>query len=136
MRARKRPGAPGEMLAGPPNLASNVEVGFPVVVLFGGFREVPIRLLHRLLVPTTRWRIRGGEPFDVLILSPAIIDGLITDGKILAETRTNLMRSGMGVEVRTGAHSPTSVRSKPSSALLNAKSIAYLKIVNRVEELD
>lgn len=81
-------------------------------------------------------KISAGEPFDVLILSPPIIDGLIKDGKILAETRANLFRSGMGVEVRTGAPKPdiSSVEAF-KRALLNAKSMGYLKVVNRVEQL-
>jgi molybdate transport system substrate-binding protein len=51
-------------------------------------------------------RINGGEPFDVYITAPPGIDGLIKDGKIVAETRTNLFHSGMGVEVRAGAPKP------------------------------
>src|SRR5947209_3994960 len=81
-------------------------------------------------------KIRGGEPFDVLILVPPVIDALIREGKVLAETRTNLMRSGMGVEVRMGAPKPdiSSVEAFKRT-LLNAKSIGYLKSFNRVEEL-
>ena len=48
-------------------------------------------------------RIQAGEPFDLLVAAPAQIDGLIKEGKIAAETRTNLTRSGIGVEVRAGA---------------------------------
>src|ERR1700730_9460582 len=81
-------------------------------------------------------KVSAGEAFDVLILSPFLIDRLIKDGKILADTRTNLIRSGIGVEVRTGAPKPdiSSVEAF-NRTLLNAKSIGYLKIVNRVEEL-
>ena len=45
-------------------------------------------------------RIQNGEPFDFLVASPTQIDALITEGKIAAETRANLTRSGIGVEVR------------------------------------
>ncbi len=51
-------------------------------------------------------RINAGEPFDIYITAPPGIDGLIKDGKIVAETRTNLFHSGMGVEVRAGASKP------------------------------
>lgn len=73
-------------------------------------------------------RIQAGESFDVLVASPEQIDTLIKDGKIIAGTRTNLARSGIGVEVRAGAPKPdiTSVEAF-KRALLNAKSIAYLK---------
>jgi molybdate transport system substrate-binding protein len=73
-------------------------------------------------------RIQAGEPFDVLVAAPGQIDGLIKEGKIIPETRTNLTRSGIGVQVRAGTPKPdiSSVESF-KRALLNAKSIAYLK---------
>ena len=73
-------------------------------------------------------RIQAGEPFDLLVASPEQIDALIKEGKIIAETRTNLARSGIGVEVRAGAPKPdiSSVEAF-KRALLKAKSIAYLK---------
>jgi molybdate transport system substrate-binding protein len=73
-------------------------------------------------------RIRAGESFDVLVASPEQIDALIKEGKVIAETRTRLARSGIGVEVRAGAPKPdiSSVEAF-KRALLNAKSIAYLK---------
>ena len=95
-----------------------------------------LNVIYDPVVGASFRKISAGEPFDVLILSPVLIDRLINDGKILAETRINLMHSGMGVEVRTGAPKPdiSSVEAF-KRALLNAKSIGYLKLVNRVEEL-
>jgi molybdate transport system substrate-binding protein len=74
-------------------------------------------------------RVNSGEPFDVLIALPAQVDALIKDGKIIPDTRTNVLRSGIGVEVRAGAPKPdiSSVEAF-KQALLNAKSIAYLKV--------
>ncbi len=71
--------------------------------------------------------INAGEPFDVVVSPPATIDGLIKDGKVIADTRTNLVRSGVGVGVRAGATKPdiSSVEAF-KRALLNAKSIGYL----------
>jgi molybdate transport system substrate-binding protein len=73
-------------------------------------------------------RISAGAAFDVFAGTPAQIDGLIKDGKIIADTRTNLVRSGIGVEVRAGAAKPDigSVEAFKNT-LLNAQSIAYLK---------
>ena len=73
-------------------------------------------------------RIQAGESFDVLVASPEQIDALVKEGKIVAGTRTNLARSGIGVEVRAGAPKPY-IGSVDAfkRALLNAKSIAYLK---------
>ena len=73
-------------------------------------------------------RIRAGEPFDFLVAAPGQIDELIKEGRIVSATRTDLARSGIGVQVRTGARKPdiTSVETF-KQALLDAKSIAYLK---------
>lgn len=73
-------------------------------------------------------RIQAGEPFDFLVAAPEHIDALIKDGMIAADTRTDLARSGIGVAVRAGAAKPD-IRSVESfrRALLNAKSIAYLR---------
>jgi molybdate transport system substrate-binding protein len=80
-------------------------------------------------------RITAGEPFDVYITAPAGIDGLIKDGKILAETRTDLFHSGMGVEIRAGAPKPDiGTVGAFKRALLDAKSIGYIT-PNRVQEL-
>jgi molybdate transport system substrate-binding protein len=73
-------------------------------------------------------RINAGEPFDVFTGTPSQIAGLIKDGKVIADTRTNLVRSGIGVEVRAGTPKPdiSSVEAFKRT-LLGAKSIAYLK---------
>jgi molybdate transport system substrate-binding protein len=73
-------------------------------------------------------RIEAHEPFDLLVASPSQMDELVRQGKIAAETRTNLVRSGIGVEVRAGAPKPdiSSVEAF-KRALLNAKSVGYLK---------
>jgi molybdate transport system substrate-binding protein len=73
-------------------------------------------------------RINTGEPFDVFSGTPSQIDSLTRDGKVIADTRTNLVRSGIGVEVRSGAQKPDiSSVDAFKRALINAKSIAYLK---------
>jgi len=74
-------------------------------------------------------RADAGEPFDILISGSAPVDEWIKDGKIIAETRAEIARSGIGVGVRAGAHKPdvSSVEAF-KRALLEAKSIAYLKV--------
>ena len=74
-------------------------------------------------------RAKAGDPFDVLISGSGPVDSWIKDGKIIAATRTDIVRSGIGVEVRTGARKPdiSSVEAF-KRALLDAKSIAYLKV--------
>lgn len=74
-------------------------------------------------------RINAGEIFDVIAAPPATLDGLISNGKVTADSKTNLARSAYGVAVRTGAPMPdiSSVEAF-KRALLNAKSITYLPV--------
>ena len=89
---------------------------------------------HKLVVtsdlpPAFARRAREGQPFDLLITGSAPLDEWIKEGRILAATRTDIARSGIGVEVRAGAPRPdiSSVETF-KRALLDAKSIAYLQV--------
>jgi Bacterial extracellular solute-binding protein len=53
-------------------------------------------------------RLAAGEPVDVVISASSSIDDWITQGRIMAEPRTDLARSGIGVEVREGQPGLTS----------------------------
>ena len=73
-------------------------------------------------------RIDAGEAFDLLVASPSQMDSLISRGIIVAASRTNLVRSGIGVQVKAGAPKPDiSSMESFKRALLDAKSIGYLK---------
>lgn len=76
--------------------------------------------------PEVRKRIQGGEAFDVAILNPPVLDALIKEGKVRADTRTVIGRAGIGVAVREGAPKPD-ISTVPAfkQALLSAKSVAY-----------
>lgn len=95
-----------------------------------------INVIYDPVIGGSLRQIRAGEPFDVLILGSPVIDALVREGKILAETRINLMRSGVGLGVRAGTPKPdiSSVEGIKRT-LLAAKSIGYVRAVNRVEEL-
>ena len=72
-------------------------------------------------------QINAGDPFDVVVCPPRTIDRLIKDNKVIADTRTNLVRSAIGVGVRAGAPKPDIGTVEAfKRALLNAKSIGYL----------
>jgi molybdate transport system substrate-binding protein len=73
-------------------------------------------------------RVDAGEPFDVFAGTPPQVAAFIKDGKLIADTRVGLVRSGIGVEVRAGSPKPdiSSVEAL-KRALLDAKSIGYLK---------
>ena len=89
---------------------------------------------HRLIIvtdlpPAFLRRAQAGEPFDLLITGSVPFDEWIRDGRIAAKTRTAIARSGIGVEVKTGSPKPDiSTVDSFRGALLNAKSIAYLKV--------
>ena len=72
-------------------------------------------------------RIEGGETFDLAILTPAAVDGLASKGKLVAGSRANLARVGIGVVVKEGAPKPdiSSVEAF-KQALLKAKSVGYI----------
>lgn len=73
-------------------------------------------------------RIEGGEPFDLAVLVDFQIDDLIKSGKLLPDSRADIMSSGIGVAVKRGAPKPDiSTVEAFKQTLLNAKSITYLK---------
>jgi molybdate transport system substrate-binding protein len=73
-------------------------------------------------------RVKAGEAFDLAVAAPGQIDGLVKDGKLIADTRTDLTRAGIGVEVRKGAPRPDiGTVDAFKRAMLDAKSIGYLK---------
>ena len=71
-------------------------------------------------------RLQRGEPVDVVILAAAALDDLIKQGKVVAGSRVDLVRSSIGMAVKAGAPKPdiSSVEGL-TRTLLDAKSIAY-----------
>jgi molybdate transport system substrate-binding protein len=88
---------------------------------------------HRLvtsvdLAPVLKRRIESGEVFDLVAFAASFIDQLIIDGHLLARSRSDILRAGIGVAVRRGApHPDISSVETFKQALLEAKSIGYLK---------
>ena len=97
-------------------------------------REFETATGHRLIIttdlpPAFLRRAQAREPFDVLITGSEPMDEWIRDGRIAPKTRAEIARSGIGVEVRAGTPKPDiSTVENFKRALLNAKSIAFLKI--------
>ena len=82
--------------------------------------------IHFYVNPEVRKRIEGGEPFDVAILNPPVLDALIREGKVVADTRTVLGRAGIGIAVRQGAPKPDiSTVAAFKQALLGSASVTY-----------
>jgi molybdate transport system substrate-binding protein len=82
--------------------------------------------LHFGVNPEVKQKIEAGESFDVVVGNPPIIDALIKDGKIVAGSRADIGRSGLGVAVRSGSPKPDigSVEAFKRT-LLAAKSVAF-----------
>ena len=73
--------------------------------------------------------IEAGAPFDVTILSAAMIDELEKDGKLAAGSRRDLARSGIGLAVRAGAAKPDlSSAESLKKTLLAADGVAFVNI--------
>lgn len=71
-------------------------------------------------------RVAAGEAADVVVLAAKAIDELIQGGRLLADSRTDIMRSGIAIAVRAGADLPDiSTESAVKQAVLAAPSISY-----------
>ena len=100
-----------------------------VLSLQGGFEAASG---HRLIVDNDTAgglakRIEGGEAFDMAIITPGAIDGLIKNGKIVDGSRVAVAKVGVGVAVKEGAAKPDlgSVDAF-KRALLSAATVAYI----------
>lgn len=72
-------------------------------------------------------RISGGEPFDLVVLTPGALDELTKSGKIAAGSTARLARVAIGVAVKRGAPLPDiSTVAAIQSTLLAARAVAYI----------
>src|SRR5664280_1914419 len=107
------------------------------VLTAGAFKPVVLALVpdfekqtgHKVTVDngTTgqlRKRIEGGEAFDLLVITPAVVDEMIASGKLAAGSQVKLASVGVGVVVKEGAPKPDiSTVDQFKQALLAAKSV-------------
>ena len=121
------------VMAGIANAAEIRLIGSP------GFREAYSELVPQFEKVsgnhvTTIWggvnevanRVAGGETADIVILPVAQIEDLTKKGKLAADSRADVAKSGIGVAVKAGAPKPDlSSGEALKNALLKAKSIAY-----------
>ena len=89
--------------------------GHKVVVKFGlaaGFKQ----------------QIEAGARFDVAVLTPPLVDDLIKQGKMAADSRATIARTGLGIMIRARARKPDVSNTEAfKRSLLAAKSIAFAK---------
>jgi molybdate transport system substrate-binding protein len=80
------------------------------------------------LAANFKQQIEKGEPFDLAVLTPAALDDLIKQGKIAADSRASIARTGLGLMIRAGAKKPDLNNTEAfKKALLASSSIAYAK---------
>lgn len=73
--------------------------------------------------------IETGEPFDLAVLTPQVIDALIKEGKIAAGTKVDLASSGVGLAVRAGQPKPDIATAQAmKQTLLAAKTVGYVGV--------
>jgi molybdate transport system substrate-binding protein len=85
--------------------------GHRVVTIWGGTLDISER-------------IRSGEVVDIVVLAAPRIDDFISQGRLMADSRVDIARSGIGVAVREGARKPDiSSGTALKAALLAARSI-------------
>lgn len=78
------------------------------------------------LSATIKGQIEKGEPFDVAIIAPPMVEDLTAKGKVAAGSKTDVARVGLGLMIKAGARKPdvSSVDAFKKS-LLAAKSTTY-----------
>jgi molybdate transport system substrate-binding protein len=79
-----------------------------------------------VLSPAVKEEIDKGELFDLVVGTPAQVDALIRDGKVLPDTRTHVGRTGIGIVVRPGAQKPNIGTVEAfKTAMLSASSVTH-----------
>jgi len=74
-------------------------------------------------------QIASGKVFDLAILVPQVIDGLIKSGQIKSGTRTDIAKTSLGIGIRSGAPK-RDIRTAEAvkETLLSARSITFSKV--------
>jgi molybdate transport system substrate-binding protein len=74
-------------------------------------------------------RLRGGEAADLVILTREGLDELTDEGRLVADSRTDLARSYVGLAVKAGAaHPDIATPAALRASLLAARAVAYSRI--------
>jgi molybdate transport system substrate-binding protein len=119
-----------------PNLAIAAEIK---VLASGATKEAYVEVVpqfekisgHKVVTTWTgsaniKKQIAAGEVYDLVIVGGPVIDAFIQQGKVVAGSRVDLMKSGVGVGVRAGAPKPDISSSEAlKKTVLAAKSIGY-----------
>jgi len=76
--------------------------------------------------PDVKKKIEAGEYFDVTVLNPPVLDELIKQGKVAANSRAVIGRIGLGAAIKSGAPKPDiSTVEGFKKTMLSINSVAY-----------
>jgi molybdate transport system substrate-binding protein len=128
------------LLLGGLTFAARAEAAEIKVLSAGAVRAVVVEVAHVFAndtghslkgafgtVGVVRGKLEAGEPVDVVIATDAAIDEMVRQGFVVAGTRTDIARAGVGVGVREGTARPDiSTPEALKQTLLAAKSIVYV----------
>lgn len=96
-----------------------------LVAAFGRDSACTVRLESAGGVDVAR-RVQAGEAVDVVVLAASAIDQLIDSGRLLAGSRVDVARSGMGIAVGSGSQRPDiGSEAAVRQAVLDASTIGY-----------
>ena len=71
-------------------------------------------------------RVQAGEAFDVVVLAADAIDKLVATGHVIADSKTDLVRSAVAIAVRAGAPRPDiGAEDALRRAVLAARTLGY-----------
>lgn len=71
-------------------------------------------------------RVQAGEAFDIVALASNAVDQLTTDGKVVAGSTVDVVRSGVALAVRSGApHPDIGSEAAVKQAVLGARTLGY-----------
>ena len=71
-------------------------------------------------------RVQAGEPFDVVVLAADAIDRLVASGHVVADSRSDLVRSAVAIAVCAGAPKPDiDTEAALRVAVLSARTIGH-----------
>ncbi|MBU4182106.1 MAG: substrate-binding domain-containing protein [Gammaproteobacteria bacterium] len=71
-------------------------------------------------------RVQAGEAFDIVALASNAVDQLTADGKVVAGSKVDVVRSGVALAVRSGApHPDIGSEAALKQAVLGARTLGY-----------
>lgn len=71
-------------------------------------------------------RVQAGEAFDIVALASNAVDQLVADGKVVAGSTVDVVRSGVALAVRSGApHPDITSEAAVKQAVLGARTLGY-----------